>query len=174
MLMKYSSLMWSKVVLESYFEKCFWFIFADRVFPNPLKIAKVTPAFQTGHLKEISNYRLISFLPCFSEMLERIMHKHLYSYLVNEKNIIFEAGRLPKRTCHCSISWWIHKPFEKDNYTLGGFIGLSKVFYTIDCAILLKKLEIMELGVKILAGSNVPWQTGNNTFKSHLNRKSDL
>ena len=134
------------------------------VFPNPLKIAKVTPVFQTGHLKEISNYRLISFPPCFSEMLERIMHNHLYSYLVNEKNII----------CHCSISWWIHKPFEKDNYTLGGFIGLSKVFYAIDYAILLKKLEIMELGVKILAGSNVPWQTGNNTFKSHLNRKSDL
>ena len=134
------------------------------VFPNPLKIAKVTPVFQTGHLKEISNYRLISFPPCFSEMLERIMHDHLYSYLVNEKNII----------CHCSISWWIHKPFEKDNYTLGGFIGLSKVFYAIDYAILLKKLEIMELGVKILAGSNVPWQTGNNTFKSHLNRKSDL
>ena len=56
-----------------------------RIFPDPLKIAKVTPVFKTGNLKEISNYRPISVLPCFSKILERIMHNRFYSYLVNEK-----------------------------------------------------------------------------------------
>ena len=43
-----------------------------------------------------------------------IMHHRLCSYLVNEKNIIFEANQLPKRSfhraCHCSVGWsnsWI-------------------------------------------------------------------
>ena len=55
------------------------------IFPDPLKIAKVILVFKTDDLKKISNYRVISVLPCFSKILERIMHNHLYSYLVNEK-----------------------------------------------------------------------------------------
>ena len=55
------------------------------IFPDPLKIGKVTPVFRTGDLKEISNYRPISVLSRFSKILERIMHKRLYSYLVNKK-----------------------------------------------------------------------------------------
>ena len=58
------------------------------IFPDPLKITKVAPVFKTGDLKEISNFRPISVLPCFSKILERIMHNRLYSYLVNEKNYI--------------------------------------------------------------------------------------
>ena len=55
------------------------------IFPDPLKIAKVTPVFKTGDLQEISNYRPVFVRPCFSKILERIMHNRLYSYLVNEK-----------------------------------------------------------------------------------------
>ena len=55
------------------------------IFPDPLKIGKVTPVFRTGDLKEISNYRPISVLSRFSKILERIMHNRLYSYLVNKK-----------------------------------------------------------------------------------------
>ena len=55
------------------------------IFPDPLKIAKVTPVFKIGDLEEISNYRPISVLPCFLKILERIMHIRLYSYIVNEK-----------------------------------------------------------------------------------------
>ena len=44
------------------------------MFLDSLKIAKVTLVFKTGDLYEISNYRSISVLPCFSKILERIMH----------------------------------------------------------------------------------------------------
>ena len=36
------------------------------VFPDALKIARVTPLFKGGDPSNISNYRPISILPCFS------------------------------------------------------------------------------------------------------------
>ena len=37
------------------------------IFPDSLKIAKVTPVFKTDDLNEISNYHPISALPSFSK-----------------------------------------------------------------------------------------------------------
>ena len=56
------------------------------VFPNVLKIARVTPLFRGGDPIDISNYRPISVLPCFSKILERIMYNHLYKYLTTDIN----------------------------------------------------------------------------------------
>ena len=43
------------------------------IFPDDLKIACVTPVFKGGDEKDLGNYRPISVLLCFSEILERIM-----------------------------------------------------------------------------------------------------
>ena len=43
-----------------------------RIFPDDLKIAKVTPVFKGGDCSKLRNYRSISVLPCFSKILERI------------------------------------------------------------------------------------------------------
>ena len=59
------------------------------VFPDDLKIAKVTPIYKAGDNSDISNYRSISLLPCFSKILERLMYSHLYKYL-KENNILYE------------------------------------------------------------------------------------
>ena len=55
------------------------------IFPNKLKIARVIPLYKDGDPANISNYRPISVLPCFSKMLERIMYNRLYKYLTTEK-----------------------------------------------------------------------------------------
>ena len=55
------------------------------MFPDPLKIPKVTPVFKIGDFKEINYYRPISVMPYFPKILERIMHSGRYSDLVNEK-----------------------------------------------------------------------------------------
>ena len=51
------------------------------IFPDDLKIAKVTPIYKADNSSNISNYRPISVLPCFSKMLERIMYNRLQKYL---------------------------------------------------------------------------------------------
>ena len=57
------------------------------IFPDDLKIAKVTPILRL--LRNISNYRPISVLPCFSKMLERIMYNRLQKYL-KDQNILYD------------------------------------------------------------------------------------
>ena len=59
------------------------------IFPDDLKIAKVTPIYKADNSSNISNYRPISVLPCFSKMLERIMYNRLQKYL-KEQNILYE------------------------------------------------------------------------------------
>ena len=58
------------------------------IFPDKLKFARVIPLYKAADPANISNYRPISVLPCFSKMLERIMYNRLYKYLTTEKNFI--------------------------------------------------------------------------------------
>ena len=50
----------------------------EGTFPDPLKIAKVSPIFKTGDAATLGNYRPISVLPVFSKLLERIMYNRVY------------------------------------------------------------------------------------------------
>ena len=103
----------------------------------------MTIVIKTGDLQEISNYRPISVLPCFSKILERIMHIRLYSCLVNEKILYskqfgFQKGHSMEHII-TQLADQIHESFENGNYTLGVFIDLSKAFDTIDHSMLTKK-----------------------------------
>ena len=74
------------------------------VFPDALKIARVTPLFKGGDPSNISNYRPISVLPCFSEILESIMYNRLYKYQTTEK---FLYSKLVFQLSMESLSWLI-------------------------------------------------------------------
>ena len=41
--------------------------FNEGIFPEPLKVAKVSPIFKAGNIGEVGNYRPISVLPIFSK-----------------------------------------------------------------------------------------------------------
>ena len=51
------------------------------IFPDSLKIGKVTPIYKAGDNSDLGNYRPISVLPCFSKILERIKYNRGYMYL---------------------------------------------------------------------------------------------
>ena len=55
------------------------------VFPDLLKITLVSLVFKTGDTADISNYRQISVLPCFSKILERVMYNRLHKYLTDQE-----------------------------------------------------------------------------------------
>ena len=135
------------------------------VFPDLMKIAIVSPVFKTGDTADISNYRPISVLPCFSKILERVMYNRLYKYLTDQK--ILHRQKFGFRKGHSTehaiaqLVGQIYKSFENDNYTVGIFVNLSKAFDTVDHTILLKSLRSDGI-----TGANLAW------FRSYLtNRK---
>ena len=49
------------------------------IFPENLKITKVSPNYKKDQDFLLTNYRPISVLPCFSKLLERIMYSRLFN-----------------------------------------------------------------------------------------------
>ncbi len=60
------------------------------IVPDNMKIAKVIPVFKAQDRSELSNYRPISLLPCVSKLVERVMHKRLYSFL-SANGILYQS-----------------------------------------------------------------------------------
>ena len=90
------------------------------IFPDDLKIAKVTPIYKADNSSNISNYRPISVLPCFSKMLERIMYNRLQKYL-KDQNILYDKqfGFQRDHSTEYAIAQLvdqIYKAFEKNEY----------------------------------------------------------
>ena len=96
-----------------------------------MKIAKVTPVFKGGDSADLSNYRPISVLPCFSKILERLMYNRLYKHLSNlrivyPKQFVFQKGH---STNHALLQLvdQIYESFERNKYAIGVFIDLSNL-----------------------------------------------
>ena len=67
----------------------FNFLIVKGIFPDDLKIAKVTLIYKAGNSCNISSYRPISVLLCFPKMLEQIMYNRLQKYL-KDQNILYD------------------------------------------------------------------------------------
>ena len=59
----------------------------DGIFPDQLKIARVTPIHKAGDTKCLTNYRPISVLLVFSKISEKLVYKRLLDYL-NKHDIL--------------------------------------------------------------------------------------
>ena len=100
---------------------------------------------------DLANYMPISVLPCFSKILERNFYNQVYEHL-NTDNMLYKKqfGFLVDQ---------ISNRFEKNLFTLGVFIDLSKALDTVDHDILICKLK--NYGIR---GNNLKW------FESYNNK----
>ena len=71
-------------VLSKPLVKLINFSFSEGTFPNLLKFANVIPVFKNGDNLDYNNYRPISLISNIGKLIEKIVHKRLYSFL--EKN----------------------------------------------------------------------------------------
>ena len=115
------------------------------IFPDFLKIAKVTPLHKKECKLNFLNYRPISLLSVFSKIFEKSIYTRIYSYLV-KNNLIFEKQfgfRTNYSTNHAllSITERIKELVDSGNYVCGIFIDLEKAFDTVNHDILCEKLK---------------------------------
>ena len=104
--------------------------FAQGIFPEEIKIARITPIYKGGGKENVVNYRPISVLPCFSKILERIMYNRVYLYMTENNLLYNKQFGLQKghSTDHgiVQLADQILEMFNKNIYTLQVFIDQSK------------------------------------------------
>ena len=84
-------------------------------------------------------------MPCFSKVLEKITYNRLYKHL-NQTKILYKKqfGFRQKHLFEHAVLQLIDQVndrFEKNQFTLGIFIDLSKAFDTVDHKILICKVK---------------------------------
>ena len=114
------------------------------IFPDKLKIAKVTPIHKKGDSKLITNYRPISVLPVISKIFETVIYDQLDRYFVSNyllcpqqygftKNSSTELAALEV------IDRLLNQP-NKQKIPINFYLDLSKAFDSLCHYILLEKL----------------------------------
>ena len=56
-------------------------------FPSEWKYANVTPVFKKDCPSNLKNYRPISLISILAKVMERLVYKHIYNYLINNNLI---------------------------------------------------------------------------------------
>ncbi len=56
--------------------------------PDLLKLAKVVPIYKAKDKELLNNYRPISLLPTASKILEKVVHKRVYKFVLSQLNSI--------------------------------------------------------------------------------------
>ncbi len=134
------------------------------IVPDAMKLARVIPIHKAKSKEEFNNYRPISLLSNVSKVLEKVVHKRLYSFLAKH-NILYsnQYGFRPKRSTIDAITEFnsdVLPSLDAKQKCLSVYLGLSKAFDTINHGILMLKLQYY--GIR---GKALEW------FESYLDQR---
>ena len=115
------------------------------IFPDPLKIGKITPIFKKDDKTQLNNYRPISVLPAISKVFEKIIanqiHHHFKSHNLYYDNQYGFRENHSTEFAALELVDRLTSELDKGKIPLNIYIDLSKAFDTVDHKILLTKLK---------------------------------
>ena len=119
--------------------------FQSGIFPEQLKIAKITPLHKSGDTSNPSNFRPISSLPYISKIYEKLMAKRILSFcqkfsIISPNQFGFQPG---VSTCDALVELIesIYQSLNEKNHHVIALIDIKKAFDSVNHRRLLTKLE---------------------------------
>ena len=101
-------------------------------FPDPLKIASITPVHKKGNKKLVSNHRPISVLPYLSKNFEKLILNRIRGFtdhfsLINSCQFGFQKN---KSTAHAMIKLvdYFYTSLNNKDFTIAVFVDYQKTF----------------------------------------------
>ena len=80
----------------------------EGIFPNIMKMVLVTPLYKSGQKSICTNYRPISLLITLSKILEKIIYKHIYNFLMKTDQIYQSQYRFRKKLVNTPFkNFWL-------------------------------------------------------------------
>ena len=119
------------------------------IFPDKLKIAKITPIHIQNDKTRIDNYRPISLLPAISKIIERAIFDQITTYF--NINKLFHNNQYGFRKEHSTelaalqVIDRITCNMDNSKILFNIYLDLSKAFDTLDHNILIEKLKFYGL-----------------------------
>lgn len=115
------------------------------IFPEELKITKITPIHKGGNIEDTSNYRPISILPIMDKIFEKILNHQIMEH-IESNNLLYKRQygfRHKSNTNTASFDFvnTVQRSLDQKSKVGAIFFDLKKAFETVDRKILLLKLN---------------------------------
>ena len=124
------------------------------IYPDILKIGKITPLFKSGEKVIDDNYRPITVLTQINKIFEKLIHKRMMTF-TNDNQLLTNCQfgfRKGHSTSHgiTHVNEQVTRHLERKKVCAVLFIDLKSAFDTVDMDVLVKKLEHYGFRGKIL------------------------
>ena len=135
----------NKDIFADHLTFCYNTSLNEAIYPDLLKIGRITPGYKSGPEDQIDNYRPISALPSISKIYESLTLNRMMSF-INAHSILasvqygFRSGRSTTQAI-TKLLTYVTKAYHVRNYCVCFFLDLRKAFDTINHEILFKKLN---------------------------------